>query len=99
MERSRGIELSKFWNDMPGSDKLQIVKQLVEFEKALVSTRFPMYGSLYYAKDLPEVQPNQLVDIEPKRDAVDSIFAVSPTTNRTFFDDGRDAVDANHGPC
>lgn len=56
MERSRGVELSKLWDDMPGPEKLQIVQQLVGFEKSLVSTRFPMYESLYYAKDLPNAQ-------------------------------------------
>ncbi|PWY89763.1 phosphotransferase enzyme family protein [Aspergillus heteromorphus CBS 117.55] len=98
MERSRGVELSKLWDDMPGPDKLQIVKQLVGFEKALVSTQFPMYGSLYYAKDLPDVQPSQLVYSKPKDNGVDFVFAVGPTTNRAFFDDNRDAVDINRGP-
>ena len=99
MERIRGLELSKLWDVMPGSEKFKIVKQLVEFEKALTSPQFPMYGSLYYAKDLPDVQSSQLVDIESSKDNVDSVFAVGPTTNRTFFDDGRDAVDVNRGPC
>ncbi|KAE8151530.1 phosphotransferase enzyme family protein [Aspergillus avenaceus] len=98
MERSRGLELSKLWDQLPGSEKFQIVRQLVGFEKALTSSPFPMYGSLYYAKDLRNVRPNQLLDIESRRDSIDSIFAVGPTTNRTFFDDGRDAVDVNRGP-
>lgn len=58
-----------------------------------------MYGSLYYAKDLQEVRPNQRVDVGSQKNTVDSVFAVGPTTNRTFFDDGRDAVDVNRGPC
>ncbi|PWY91337.1 hypothetical protein BO94DRAFT_573791, partial [Aspergillus sclerotioniger CBS 115572] len=98
MERSRGVELSRLWDDMPGSEKFQIVKQLVGFEKSLVSSQFPMYGSLYYAKDLPDVRPSQVVGIGSKQDTVDSVFAIGPTTNRNFFDDGRDAVDVNRGP-
>lgn len=99
MERSDGLELSKVWDCMPGSNKFQIVRRLVEFEKALTSSHFPMYGSLYYANDLPEVRPNQLVDIGSKEVTMHSVFVVGPTTNRTFFDDGRDAVDMNRGPC
>ena len=100
MERSRGIELGKIWDDLPGPDKFEIVKKLAGFEKVFVSTRFPMYGSLYHAKDLPEVLPSQLVDLDSKMDdTVHSVFAVGPTTNRTFFDDGRDAVDVDRGPC
>lgn len=99
MEKSRGVELSKLWDGTPGPDKLQIVQQLVEFEKALVSTRFPLYGSLYYAKDLQKVQSNQMIDIGVKKRNAGLDFAVGPTTNRTFFDDGRNAIDVHRGPC
>lgn len=99
MERSRGVELSKLWDDMPGPEKLQIVQQLVGFEKSLVSTRFPMYGSLYYAKDLPNAQSNQMIDTGAGKGSEGLGYAVGPTTNRTFFDDGRDAVNLNRGPC
>ncbi|KAJ6149594.1 Aminoglycoside phosphotransferase [Penicillium samsonianum] len=82
MEKSQGVELSKLWDGIPGPDKLQIVQQLVEFEKALVSTRFPMYGSLYYAKDLQKVQSNQMIDIGIKKRNVGLDFAVGPTTKQ-----------------
>ncbi|KGO76261.1 Aminoglycoside phosphotransferase [Penicillium italicum] len=98
MERSRGVELSKLWDDIPGPDKLQIVRQLVVFEKALVSTRFPMYGSIYYADNLRNPHPNQMIELGRKKDSVGAAFAVGPTTNRTFFDDGRNAVDVHRGP-
>lgn len=99
MEKSRGVELSKLWDDIPGPDKLQIVRQLVEFEKALVSTQFPMYGSIYYADNLHNVHPNQVIELGHKKKTVGATFAVGPTTNRTFFDDGRNVVDSHRGPC
>jgi hypothetical protein len=101
MEKSRGVELSKLWDDIPGPDKFEIVQQLVGFEKSLVSIRFPMYGSLYYAKDLPGVRSDQMIDLGAKKSNMSLDFAVGPTTNRMFFDDGRNAVDADvhQGPC
>lgn len=42
MERSRGVELSKLWDGMSGPEKFQVVRQLVTFKKALVSSHFPM---------------------------------------------------------
>ncbi len=61
---------------------------------------YPWYGSLYHAKYLPEVLPSQLIDLDSTKDgAVHSVFAAGPTTNRTFFDDGRDAVDVGRAPC
>ncbi|KAJ5194064.1 Aminoglycoside phosphotransferase [Penicillium cf. griseofulvum] len=98
MEKSRGVELSKLWDDIPGPDKLQIVQQLAEFEKALVSTQFPMYGSIYYADNLHNVHPNQMIELGRKKNTVGATFAVGPTTNRMFFDDGRNVVDAHRGP-
>ncbi|KAJ5406111.1 hypothetical protein N7465_007395, partial [Penicillium sp. CMV-2018d] len=68
MERSRGVELGKLWDDIPGPDKFEIVQQLVGFEKALVSTRFPMYGSIYYANNLRNVDSNQMIDIGGKKE-------------------------------
>ncbi|KAJ5783417.1 Aminoglycoside phosphotransferase [Penicillium psychrosexuale] len=97
MEKSRGVELSKLWDDLRGPDKLQIVQKLAEFEKALVSTPFPMYGSLYYADNLRDIHSNQMIELGDTK-TVDEQFAVGPTTNRTFFDDGRDAVDVHRGP-
>lgn len=99
MKKSQGVELGKLWDDIPGPDKLRIVQQLVIFEKALTSTRFPMYGSLYYADNLPNIHSNQMIEFEGKKNTVSVNFAVGPTTNRTFFDDGRNAVDVDRGPC
>ncbi|KAJ6186450.1 hypothetical protein N7519_007751, partial [Penicillium mononematosum] len=98
MERSRGVELGKLWDDLPGPDKFEIVQKLVGFEKVLVSTRFPMYGSIYYANNLRPVDSNQMIELGDKKNTVGVEFAVGPTTNRTFFDDGRDAVDVHRGP-
>jgi hypothetical protein len=53
MERSAGVELGKVWDDMSGNERLEVVDTMAGYEKAFVSAKFPMYGSLYYAKDLP----------------------------------------------
>ena len=100
MERSGGVELGKIWDDLPGPEKYQITKKLVGFEKAFVSANFPMYGSLYYAKDLPGALSNQHTILESSENkAASSVFAIGPSTNRTFFDDGRDTVNPDLGPC
>lgn len=57
-----------------------------------------MYGSLYYAKDLHSPSPNQFLNAIDSKDECYA-FAVGPTTNRAFFDQGRDAVEVNRGPC
>ena len=98
MERSGGVELGKIWQDMPWEERLEVVRTLVGYEKAFVSPNLPMHGSLYYAKDLPSPSPSQFLDSVNSIDKGEA-FAVGPTTNRAFFDQGRDSVETNRGPC
>jgi hypothetical protein len=98
MERSTGVELGKVWDVMSGDDRLEVVDTLAGYEKAFVSANLPMYGSLYYAKDLPSPSPNQFLGSVGSADK-GKAFVVGPTTNRAFFDQGRDSVKVNRGPC
>ncbi|KAF2132436.1 phosphotransferase enzyme family protein [Dothidotthia symphoricarpi CBS 119687] len=97
MERSGGVELSKIWDNMPWGQRLEIVRTLVGYEKAFVSASFPMYGSLYYAKDLLSPSLGQFLDPADSRDKREA-FVVGPTTNRAFFDQGRDSSEIDRGP-
>lgn len=96
MERSKGG--GKIWHDVSREDRLEVVRTLVGYEKAFVSANFPMYGSLYYAKDLPTPSQSQRLDSINSTDKGED-FAIGPTTTRAFFDQGRDLVEANQGPC
>ncbi|KAF2746697.1 hypothetical protein M011DRAFT_477924 [Sporormia fimetaria CBS 119925] len=97
MERSPGVELEKVWDDMPAEEKFDILKVLTRYEKAFVSASAPMYGSLYYAKDLACPCQNQFLDSDNSND-IKEAFVVGPTTHRAFFDHGRDAFDEFRGP-
>ncbi|OQE19376.1 hypothetical protein PENFLA_c019G06276 [Penicillium flavigenum] len=41
----------------------------------------------------------EVIELGDKKNTVGVEFAAGPTTNRAFFDDGRDAVDIHRGPC
>ena len=98
MERIKGVELDKVWDEMSWKDRYKIVTTLICYDKAFVSAKMPMIGSLYYAKDLPYLTPDQLLD--PEKTADDGkAFVVGPTTHRTYFDKKRDSVDVYRGPC
>jgi hypothetical protein len=73
MERCRGIELGRLWDDLSGQQKVDIVRQLATFSAQLSKARFPFYGSLYYSKDIPDVKGTE----------VDDTYSVGPTTSRT----------------
>ena len=98
MEQSRGVELDKVWDEMSWADRFEIVSTLAGYEKTFVSAKMTMIGSLYYAKDLSNLTPDQLLD--PGKTADDGkAFAVGPTTHRTYFDKKRDSVEVHRGPC
>jgi len=98
MERSRGVELSKLWNDMSWEERLEVLSTLVGYEKAFVNAKLPMHGSLYYEKDLTSPSPSQFLDPVNSIDKGEA-FVIGPTTNGAFFDQGRDSVEVNKGPC
>lgn len=73
MEKCPGIELSHVWDDISGKQRVDVVRQLATFTARLSKARFPYYGSLYFAKDIPEIKGTE----------VDDTFSVGPTTSRT----------------
>lgn len=100
MEKVPGIELEKIWDDMEYPQKYEIVKQLVGFEKSFASTRFRLFGSLYFAQDVPNVAENETLCVNGEGVEMQcSQFAIGPTNNRMFFDDGRERVSMDRGPC
>jgi len=85
MDRSRGVELSRVWPEMSWDERFEVVETLVGYKKAYASAKLPMYGSLYYAKDIPSLDPCQHLDSASSSDE-GKAFAIGPTTNRAFFD-------------
>jgi hypothetical protein len=91
MERIVGVELDKVWEAMPGRSKVKVVQKLAQYDAAFATSGLSMYGSLYYARDVPDARPSQMV--------LDGKFVIGPTTNRAYFDDLRGQVDPDLGPC
>ncbi|KAI9740018.1 MAG: hypothetical protein M1818_004769 [Claussenomyces sp. TS43310] len=87
MEKCPGIELGRVWDEIPGKQRLDIVRQLATFQARLSQAHFPCYGSLYYARDVPDMIGTK----------IDGTFCVGPTTSRSWFDDKRGELDIHRG--
>ncbi|KJX97384.1 phosphotransferase enzyme family protein [Zymoseptoria brevis] len=98
MEKCPGIELHKVWDTITDRQKAAIIHRLVSFEAAFASLELPMYGSLYYAKDLDSTKSDHCILPPSGKDTRLSAFAIGPTTDRNFFDHGRAGATANQGP-
>jgi hypothetical protein len=47
MDKCRGVELGRLWDDLSGKQKIDIVRQLATYSAQLMKAHFPYYGSLY----------------------------------------------------
>ena len=100
MEKQSDVMLNDVWDDMKGSQKAEIIKQVVGIEKALASTRFTKFGSLYYKHDLPQSDSTTPLYVDGNGNAVHSAeFGIGPTNHRSFFDFRKGALDIDRGPC
>lgn len=100
MEKQPGVMLNDVWDNIKGSQKAEILKQVVEIENVLTSTKFVKFGSLYYKNDLTQSDSIMPLYVDRDGNAVHSAeFEIGPTNHRSFFDFGKGALDIDRGPC
>jgi hypothetical protein len=100
MEKQSGDMLNDVWDDIKGSQKAGIVKQVLEIERTLASTKFTKFGSLYYKQDVPQSDNTTPLYIDGNGNAVHSAeLEIGLTNHRHFFDFGKGALDIDRGPC
>ncbi|EFW21407.1 hypothetical protein D8B26_001612 [Coccidioides posadasii str. Silveira] len=79
--------------------KAQIVKQIVDIEKTIASTKFTKLGALYYKRDLPSSDHDTVLYVDRAGNKVHTEeFGIGPTNHRSFFDFGRGELDIDRGP-
>ena len=100
MERVPGVPLKRVWDGLSAKQKVEIVRQLAAFGATFAATRFSAYGSLYFAKDLPEASRRGTLYVGPAgTDVPAGKFAIGPSTAEIYNDGGRAAADFDRGPC
>ncbi|KAJ5585281.1 phosphotransferase enzyme family protein [Penicillium hispanicum] len=100
MEKQAGVVLTDVWDTIKGTQKIQILDQIVDIERRLAATKFSKFGSLYYKKDIPESSdPTSYLYLDSTGNKVWSeTFSIGPTNHRSFFDFGRGELDIERGP-
>lgn len=101
MEKQAGIVLANVWETMKGKQKVQILDQVVEFERRLAATKLSQFGSLYYKSDLPDNSDtaSPLYVDSTGNEVRSKTFGIGPTAHRSFFDFGRGELDIGRSPC
>ncbi|KAE8401584.1 phosphotransferase enzyme family protein [Aspergillus pseudonomiae] len=97
MERVKGRQLSEVWDNMSEAERFGLLKSLVGIEQKLASSRFAFHGSLYYKDAYPH--GTTFADpIEVERGNTLG-FVIGPTTQRSFWEDEKQELDIDRGPC
>ena len=98
MEKVKGIQLAKVWDDMSVLDRVRLAGRLSEIQSHWGGCRFDQCGSLYLARGGDASAPASFT--YPRHEhRTDARFTVGPTTGRRFNADGRVGISFDRGPC
>ncbi|KAI0868933.1 kinase-like domain-containing protein [Hypoxylon argillaceum] len=101
MEEAAGVQLSQVWDTLPIESKLEIVKDLVNIEKKLLSISFTRYGSLYFAHQgfLGCVKAQVVGDVSASLIAeIESRYVIGPMADGDFWAGERKDMTIDRGP-
>lgn len=100
MEKMNGMELEHFFPAMKIQDRLEVMKTVARYQQSWASVSFEQFGSLYFAEDVGGSAHSPLTYLDRDgRKVTDSRFVVGPSTGREMFDDGREDIEFDRGPC
>ena len=96
MEKARGIQLFKVWDQMDDASRFRLMIELVKLERQLTSIKFPASGSLYFRKSMV----NEVHSVElPRESDPESLYCIGLSCDRSWWPTpSREAI-RHHGPC
>jgi len=81
-------------------DRLEVVKQILRYQKKWTSTSFKQFGSLYIAHDIGKQNSQDQLYFDENGTAMhNQRFAVGLSTGRKYYDAGRASIQYDRGPC
>lgn len=97
LEKIEGAPLSVQWFSMNNKARVKIMRQIISLEKQLMGIQFPANGSLYYRRDLQDIQfaialPGQAEVLMPNH------IVVGPTAQHEWWYKERALLDIPRGP-
>lgn len=100
MQKAPDVQLEHVLTKMKLEDRLEVVKQIVRYQRKWTLTSFKQFGSLYFAHDLGKQNSEDPLYFGEHGTAVSNQrFAVGASTGREYYDAGRASVHNYRGPC
>ena len=95
MELVKGDKLADVWKSLDEQDLIAVVRDLAGMEATMASVCFPAGGSLYYTKDLDQIQEgSSRVPLGP-----DGRFSIGPDMSPCLWYGRRAHMKVFRGPC
>ena len=91
--------MCEIWEDLGIKRRFELIHAVAQHQESWASVSFAKYECLYFPED---IDGDLRIPLEYEKDgvsAVDTKYAIGPSIEQRWFDDGRNAADLNRGPC
>lgn len=95
--KASGTELEQLWSVIIESDKLELVKSVVQIEALLANLHFTKYGSLYFALSGLTQDKSEIIRGMPEE--ISKRFTIGKNIERDFWAAERSSMELDRGPC
>ncbi|CAN9147720.1 unnamed protein product [Alternaria alternata] len=95
MTKAPGVQLFKVWGDMDELDRIQVVRQVAEFEGEMTDIRFPASGSLYLRHSMAADDACIAMDLDMDPSGE---FCIGPSCNRGWYTATETATSSHQRP-
>ncbi|KAF2434794.1 hypothetical protein EJ08DRAFT_646263 [Tothia fuscella] len=100
MEEAKGAQLHTVWQKLEIRAKRDIIDQIVDIEKIMLSVSFDKIGSLYFKdRDIPQCESVKATAASSEvEDRIESRFSIGPIVRKEFWVGERGDMHHYHGP-
>ncbi|KAF2235077.1 hypothetical protein EV356DRAFT_523458 [Viridothelium virens] len=99
MEEAKGSPLQEVWHDLQLRTKRDIIHEIIDVERKLLSVSFDRVGSLYFNDcSVPDCAPMlATAGSQELCDTIQSRFCIGPIVRREFWEKERSEMRQHHG--
>ncbi|RMD39186.1 hypothetical protein DV735_g5946, partial [Chaetothyriales sp. CBS 134920] len=100
MEEAKGSQLHDVWQNLQLRSKVDVIHEIVDIERKLLSVTFNRIGALYFnGCGISGCKPLvATVDSEQVNDRIQPRFCIGPIVRREFWEKERSTMHQYHGP-
>ena len=95
MEKAKGVPLLKVWDSLTSKNQRQVIAELVNVDKEMLSFEFSGFGSIFLKEDM--IGDVQSLAINSNPDF--SGYRIGPSITRDFWRGERMSMSIDRGPC